>query len=713
MDKFYSQVIEQLKKAQDVDHDQRERAREADLFTHKRDGQWEQKWWNTNEGRPRYTFDITTPIVRQIAGEIRKADFGIDVSPAGGAATKELAKTINGIVRNIQNISNAEDVYKDAAKQMVNSGISGWRVVQKYLDNDSFDQDLVIEPIYNFKDRVWFNEATQEKAAEDATLCFVMQTITPDEYEEKWPEGSKESVSVDRSRSSYFNVPDTLVIGEVYYFKEKKRELVKMSNGKVYPDDDNFKKVKDELAELGITEKDRRSVPRKVVYTRKFDGGGWLEEESETVFTNMLPVVPLYGNYEIIENKVTYFGAVEKLLDAQRVFNYSMSREVEEGALAPRQKYWMTRNQAEGEEATLATLNTNSDPVQFYTPDQEAPGAPQQSGGAQINPGLRTMSMAMSEIVTQAANLFAPSMGNNPNAQSGIAIKRLQDKGDIGTVEYFASLERAITKTARVIVDAIPDVYTPGRQVRIIGEDGETDIITLGEEVFDTETQKTVILNDLSVGKYDVVCSSGPSFQNRQQETVDAMIEIANVDPSILQLGGDILLNNIASPGMGQMADRKRAQLFQQGLIPFDQMNEQEKQQYQQMQAMQSQQGQQPDPLMVAAQAALIEAQDKQANTQVRMQIEQGKFALSQQDSARKDAELNDKIKSNQIEQMLKVQQMQIDQNKAIISEITEQAKSLKVLREALGVAEILDPAAVQAFTEQAGQVIDSQLDNQ
>ena len=78
----HDDVINMLKAAQWADHDNREKAREAHLFVSKRDGQWEPYWWNNNINKPRYTFDMASPIVDQIAGELEQADFDVKVSPA-------------------------------------------------------------------------------------------------------------------------------------------------------------------------------------------------------------------------------------------------------------------------------------------------------------------------------------------------------------------------------------------------------------------------------------------------------------------------------------------------------------------------------------------------------------------------------------------------------------------------------------------------------
>jgi len=296
--------------------------------------------------------------------------------------------------------------------------------------------------------------------------------------------------------------------------------------------------------------------------------------------------------------------------------NYGLSREISEGALSPRAKYWMTAKQMAGHEDTLRTLNTNNDPVQQYTVDDKAPGRPEQSGGAQINPGLRTISQAMEQILGQTAGFHAASMGEAQFNQSGVAIEKLQARGDTGSIKYFQAKELALCHTGRILVNAIPKVYGKNRNIRLLKEDGSFEMAVLNQSIIDNETGEEVILNDLSVGSYDVTCSSGPSFTNRQSQTVAAITEIAAVDPTIIETGSDILLSNVTAPGMTLLAERKRAQLMAAGVIPEEQWTDEERAKAEEAQALAAQQPPQPDALMVAAQAELQKAQADTVNAQ-------------------------------------------------------------------------------------------------
>ena len=573
------------------------------------------------------------------------------------------------------------------------------RLSTKFADDDSFNQDIVVEPIANFQDSVWFDNNSQLQTRSDSNWAIVLKAVATDDYNERWPDGSGLSVSTDRTGEAYFNKPDQVIVGEFLYLKETKRKLHLMTNGAVYEDDEKFKAVVDDLAGANITIKSTRERKLKTCYSRKFDGGDWLEKENETVF-GFIPVIPMYANFKINEDKVIYWGVVEKLLDIQRVYNYSLSREVEEGALAPRSKYWMTDTQMEGYEDELATLNTSANPVQGYNVDPLAPGPPQQSGGAQINPGLRNISESMRLMANQVAGMFAASMGDNPGLQSGVAIDALQDKGDIGTIKFFQSREIAICHTAKIIIDAIPRVYDDERQIRILNEDGSFDMATINTQVTDAQTGELVALNDLSKGVYDVICTAGPSSKSRQQETVSAMLEVAQVDPSIIDIGGDILLNSVASPGMDKVAERKRAQLINRGEIPFDQMTDEEKQQAQAA----ANQPPPPDPNMLFAQAEMTKAENEQLKIQQNGQVEFAKLQVKQQELQQNELKIQQQNAQMQINAIFTQQKQQMELLTAAVTQ-------MKTLTEAFGVESIAGQEPANLIVQQ-GQLIDEIQDN-
>lgn len=688
--KDHAKVLTMIQKAQDAEQDQREKAREAKRFMTQRNGQWDDYAYNKMDGRFRGTFDVTTPIIDGIAGEIEQSDFTLRVSPSGGEASKETAKLFDGIIRNIRNISNAEDTFNNAGRANAICGFDCWEVVQDYVDADSFDQDLFIRRVPSALDSVWFDLSSTLQDRSDANWSVKLVALPVDEYRARWPDGGGMSVG-DDSRSSgktcNWDSKETVTVAKLYYRKPRNIELAQMSDGSVYQINEDYKKVKDELAAAGITEERTRTRKGWRVYSRMLDGGEWLSEEEETVF-DFQPLIPIYGNFDIVDNETVYFGKVENLLDPQRVLNYAMSRDIEDGALSPSPAYWMTRKQAAGND--YSKMNTDRSPIRLYNPDEMAPGAPQMQGGAQINPGLQATIAGMKEMIASSSNTFAAQQGNANAQQSGVAGLQQIEQGNVGNIKWFKDLEVAICYTGKVLINAIPRVYDATRLVRVLEEDGSLDMVKLNATVLDEQTGKLVTLNDLSVGQYDVVCEVGPAFNSAQKEAARAFEAMAAVAPEVAQMNMDLWLRNRKEPGMDLAAERSRAQLFNAGMIPEEQWTDEEREQVAQQQALAAQQPPQPDPMELAALAEMekakadqMDAQNKQAEISTRAQLEIAKLELerekvnleTQKFLKGQDDKLNvDAAKINQEQEKIELQrQKQIDELALKLTELEVQ----------------------------------------
>ena len=657
----HSNVLEMISEAQDANDDMREQCREAKLFLNKRNGQWDPDSWNKLEGRFRGTFDMCTPIVNHISGEIEQSDYSLNVSPSGGDSSIDVAKTYDGIIRNIRNISNADSVFNAASHSNVICGFDAVEVVNEFIDGDSFDQDLIINRIPNAVDSVWFDLGSVKADASDAKWCVKLISIPTAQYKEMYPKGSGKSIDDSTSSEAFTEKAESVSIGHLYYKKRVDINLVEMTNGAVYQkDSDEFKAISDELAQNGITIKRKRTRKSWRVHLRMLDGGGWLAKEEETVF-NDLPIIPIYGNFDVFENKLVYFGNIEKLYDQQRTLNYAMSRDIEDGALSPRRKYWATGEQIEGYEKSIQTLNTNNEALQQYNHVEGTP-PPFVQGGVEVSSGLQTTIQNTQQMISASANSFNAQQGNANPTQSGIAGNQQIEQGNIGSIHWFKSLEVMVCQVGKILINAIPRVYDSKRQVRILEEDGTSSMVMLNDNIFDEDTQQNIEINNLSVGSYDIVCDFGPAFNSQQKETTQAFLDMAAIDPTFLQQGKDIMLKNLAVPGMDQMAERAREELLNQGLIPESQWTDEERQQIQAQQEAAQNQPPQEDPNMIFARAEEGKAQAEQMNAQNKQQ----------------EVQMNAQIKMKELE--IKEKQIGLDTQKFLLDkESNQNLESIKL----------------------------------
>lgn len=614
--------IQELGEFQESDLDQRQQAREADRFLLDKDGQWEENVARSidSQNRPRYTFDQVTPAVEFIMADIEAMEFGSNVKPANGQATKDIAATYEGMIRGIEADSSAIDIYRSACRRIVRRGFDAWIVRAKCKDPWSFEQDLVVEPIPNAINRVWASNTSTKEDSSDSDVAYVLTSVSPEKYKEMWPEGNGVSIN-DADLGEHWDQyrPEVIVFGERYYKKEVMKEICQLSNGDVVEKDDNFNKVVDEYKSEGIKVVKEKKIKDFKIYHRFFDGSTMLSEETETAFKT-LPVITVYGNFELLgeNSKITYHGIVLKEMDYQRVLNYAKSREVEEGALSPREKTWMTKAQAKGHQKQLAAMNVSADPVQFYNPDPEAP-QPYKTPPSQINPHLAKISEDMAMGIQVTAGVNNAMNGEYAGRMSEDALRMQIERGTAATRKWVNALSKGIRRTCEILVDTIPTVYDTKRQVMIMGEDGSEDMVDLNQEVYDQQTQKMVRVNNLNQGKYKVFCDAGPAFANKMEAGLAAMLEYAKVDPNIIATGGDLMLKSIDAPLVDQMSERKRAELIKAGVIPEEQLTDEEKEKIQAL----AQQPKQPDAMTIAAmaedkkaQADLMDAQTKQMSAQ-------------------------------------------------------------------------------------------------
>ncbi len=630
---------QELQAAQDTDKDNRDIARKCDAFLLDDDGQWEDSIARTldSQQRPRYTFDKITPVLESMMADIEDMDFGCNIKPAGNGSDKDTAKTLEGMIRSIQNESRADSVFRNACRRVMRRGFDAWMVRAKYADEWSFEQDLYITPIINSINRVWASPACQKADSSDSPYMYVLTSISRDEYERRWPERSPSSVgsdSTDFNQSQHQS--DNITICERYYRKDSHIEVVQLSDGQVLELNDDYKQIKDELNQRGVTEVKTKRIKDYKWYYAVFDGAGIIEKDKETPFKSN-PIITVYGNYEHVgeNSKVSYSGFVVKEIDAQRVHNYAKSREIEEGALAPRSKWWMTKRQAKGNESQISRMNISADPVQFYSPDPEAP-PPFYQQSSTANPHLASLGNQMAIDIKEQANVFSAMQGDFAGRMSEDTVRMQIDRGTAATRKWVNSIIDGIRRTCEVLVESIPVVYDTKRQFTITGIDGSEDQIVLNEEIYDQQTGQMIKANDLNKGKYKVVCDAGPAYANRLEAGLDALLKYAQIDPTVVQQAGDVMMKAIDAPMVDQIAERKRKQMLQAGMIPPEQMTDEEKQQM----TVMAQQQQPPSVEMILAQAESAKAQNEAAKLQLTAQLETAKLQLKAQQQETERAKL-------------------------------------------------------------------------
>ena len=109
----------------------------------------------------------------------------------------------------------------------------------------------------------------------------------------------------------------------------------------------------------------------------------------------------------------------------------------------------------------------------------------------------------------------------------------------------------------------IPQIYDTQRIARIIGVDGEVGMAKINpqqpepvKKIVDQAGNVIEKIYNPSVGVYDVVITTGPSYLTKRQEAVEAMANILQTSPQLWQVAGDLFIKNMDWPGAQEMAAR-------------------------------------------------------------------------------------------------------------------------------------------------------------
>jgi hypothetical protein len=155
--------------------------------------------------------------------------------------------------------------------------------------------------------------------------------------------------------------------------------------------------------------------------------------------------------------------------------------------------------------------------------------------------------------------VFDASLGAREGHQSGKAILSQQNQSAVGNSHFADNLSRSLAQVGRIINEMLV-IYDTKRIVQILGEDGSTTEATLDPEQQSAYNEETQEYN-IHAGKYSVIVDVGPSYATRRQEAAAAMVDMAQADPQLMQIAGDIVYSNMDWPGASELAERKKLAL--------------------------------------------------------------------------------------------------------------------------------------------------------
>tara|TARA_R110000796_G_scaffold203024_4_gene319333 strand:- start:5816 stop:8050 length:2235 start_codon:yes stop_codon:yes gene_type:complete len=508
--------------------------------------------------RPCLTVNKIPVHARQIINDMRQSRSAIKILPVDDKADPDTAEILQGMVRHIEHVSNAGMAYDIAAEYQVFMGMGYFRVDTIEVDALYNYQDLIIRPIRN-PFSVYFDPWVEDHAGSDAKRCFVTESMSEAAFKREFPKA--ETIDWDAAGVGDTWTQDKRIrVAEHFWIEDRDVDYVQI-NGE-WMRASKFEKAGIEAIVEAVT-----SIKEPQLMWQKLNGQEILEGGAEGMekLGKYIPIVRVPGEDYWVDDKRIVHGIVRRAKDAQRLYNYSVSVNAETNALQPKAPWIVAEEALDGHEAEWSQSNVKNYaylPYNATSEDGQPLPPPQRQFPSGVNNGFVNMLQMADGDLQATIGQFAASLGQPSNEKSGIAIQSRQRVGDIATYHYPDNMSHAVRHAGRILVDLIPQIYDTDRIARTLGEDGKAEVIQLSTtqsgEVQDAAGKITNIYN-LSVGKYDVAVSTGPSYNTKRQDAFESMAQMTQANPNLWGVIGDLLVKNMDWPGADEMAKRMRA----------------------------------------------------------------------------------------------------------------------------------------------------------
>lgn len=551
----------------DVESSDRTRAKTEILF---REG--EGHWDNNNitsasEERPELVINLTDALCTRVENNLREQERSGKAHPVGDGGDVEIAEIINGIGRHVEVRSEAAVAYDQAAKSAITHGWGYFRLVAEWESPRSMRKDLRILPIRNVFS-VYMDPTAIMPSGYDQNWNLISMKMARTEYKRRFPRAAN-AAWTDIGRTSGltdWEDKETIRLAEYFRIREKAEKLYGLRNIQTGEEQTLFRSEMPQVMPMGwVIDGERDSVRRAVEWFRL---NGMKVVDRAQLPGTWIPVFRVEGNVVDIDGKITRRGMVRSMMDPQRMVDYGEVAKIRRLGLTPQAPWVAAEGQLDGHpEWTDAnrtafpaliykpvTIQTAQGEVPLPPPARQAPAGIEQ-GFSEFVQGMRTNLLAVA------------GMPNEPGADknqvvSGVALDKRQNLSDSSHVQYSKGETSAITQCWRVMIEWIPHYFNdPGRVQRIIGEDSTPKLVTLNQA--DGNDPMNKVLNDLSVGRYDVVMDTGPSFQTKRTEGAENLLEMLKIEALaeiIAKVAPDLVFRSIDHPYMQELADRLLAQ---------------------------------------------------------------------------------------------------------------------------------------------------------
>lgn len=517
------------------------------------------------DGRLAFTKNRAPGFIDNVTGDVRQNMPRIKFRPVDSKTDPKLADIYNAGIKYVESISRAHRQYIPAFEQACTGGYPGWcQLLTDYVDDESFEQDISVRFIPSQFGPALDPTATilDEPRKGGPKWGIIPKGMSWVEYNERFPNASLKSWDQAKNEKAKWCNDKTVTVASYYRAVPTQDVLyrfegvAKMMRGK----SDEYKTFIEQNPDAKPT-RERKVITWEIKHY--LINGVEVLEGPESWAGKFIPLIPFEGKWFMDNGKKKYRSVYHEAKDANRQEDLWASTITE---LLIDEPYMATPKQIGAHKTMWEARNKKKFGVLYYEPDDRLPqgNRPVKEDNSQKLQGAFNMVRQTIDDEKALANVYNASLGQTGNETSGRAINARDaqsnttnfafvDNGMVAPLEYLAMQ----------FVDLFPKIYDYEMTLKITGEDDrEAGEVTInktepveGKDGIETGVMHEVkdkqgnvvqqLFKDLADVRFNITVDVGPGMKTQRMEATDTLVKLAQGNPMMSEIGGDLLAKSI------------------------------------------------------------------------------------------------------------------------------------------------------------------------
>jgi len=489
--------------------------------------------------------------IDQAEGEFRQLRPAIKVVAVDSQADPKIADILSGIIRHIEYNSTARSAYNTSHSSVLYGGRGAWRISIVDSEDDPFEQDVSIDRIPNPLSVTW-DQAAKKVDKSDGNHLHVTEDIPIADFKKEYPNASIADWPDEDSYKGWQS-KDTIRVAEYWWKEPGKKEAFRVER--------NGTQITVWEQKEGDKLLDQKMVNHPNVRWCKMTANEILEGPFDDWPSKYIPIILEFGKEVNINGKIKTRGMTRFAIDPQKMYNYGATSEAE-ALQAGKQPYLMTPKMMGPHQTQWDKIGTENMNYLYFEPDPKIAGmGPRKEQPQQASTATLMLKQGMEHDIMSAMNVYAAQIGDQGKEVSGVAIQARTAQGKTGGFTYTDNFEYAFIYSAKVLIDVIPHIYSSERIMRIRGESGTERVVPINArpdspilqqqqfaEKDVIKTNASEYINDITIGKYDVIAKIGPAYATQREEALEMMLKLVELIPGLGTAAPDLIVKLLDAP---------------------------------------------------------------------------------------------------------------------------------------------------------------------